>query len=110
MDIRSFQKLVVETVEAPLYAYLQEEPECGFSKRDIKKCKNLMFSYLGKLKKITAVTDEKILKQVKKTVLALNKLNSAPIIVFWKRMKEKPCGKSFKTAPSPAVFGIRTET
>ena len=49
MDIRSFQKLVVETVEAPLYAYLQEEPECGFSKRDIKKCKNLMFSYLGKL-------------------------------------------------------------
>ena len=34
-----------------------------------------MFSYLGKLKKITAVTDEKILKQVKKTVLALNKLN-----------------------------------
>ncbi len=75
MDIRSFQKLVVETVEAPLYAYLQEEPECGFSKRDIKKCKNLMFSYLGKLKKITAVTDEKILKQVKKTVLALNKLN-----------------------------------
>ena len=62
MDIRSFQKLVVETVEAPLYAYLQEEPECGFSKRDIKKCKNLMFSYLGKLKKITAVTDEKNLK------------------------------------------------
>ena len=99
MDIRSFQKLVVETVETPLYSYLQEEPECGFSKRDIKKCKNLMFSYLGKLKKITAVTDEKILKQVKKTV-----------IVFWKRMKEKPCGKSFKTAPSPAVFGIRTET
>ena len=38
MDIRSFQKLVVETVETPLYSYLQEEPECGFSKRDIKKC------------------------------------------------------------------------
>lgn len=75
MKIDLYKKAVKENVVAAMIDYLGEDEDCGYSKKDVKKCENLLFDYLDELGKLSNPTDELIMAQVKKIVLALNELN-----------------------------------
>ena len=55
--------------------YMSEDEDCGYSKKDVKKCERVLLKYLAKLNRLKNPTDETIMEQVKTVVLALNKLN-----------------------------------
>lgn len=75
MDIQIYKKQLQETVIFPMTDYINDCEDCGFTQKDIKKCEKLMLRYLFALEKMKKPTDEKIMKQVKALVLALNQLN-----------------------------------
>ena len=75
MKIDSYKKSVKENVVAALLDYMSEDEDCGYSKKDVNECENLLLEYLDNLSNLTNPTDELIMEQVKKVVLALNKLN-----------------------------------
>ncbi|MDE6441930.1 MAG: hypothetical protein K2L12_04145 [Clostridia bacterium] len=70
-----YKKKVEENVVAAMLDYMNEDEDCGYSKKDVKKCECLLLEYLDNLGKLAVLTDELIMAQVKKLVLALNKLN-----------------------------------
>ena len=75
MDIQVFKTQLQETVIAPMTDYMNDCEDCGFTKRDIKKCEKLILKYLTALEKMKKPTDETIMDHVKTLVLALNRLN-----------------------------------
>lgn len=75
MKTELYKKQVKENVVAAMLDYMLEEEDCGYSKKDVKKCECLLLEYLDKLSNITNPTDELIMEQVKNVVIALNKLN-----------------------------------
>lgn len=75
IDIESYKTKVHEKVGAGMLDCLTYAEDCGYSKKDIQKCENLLLRYLEALNKIKKPDDEYIMKQVKKVVLALNKFD-----------------------------------
>lgn len=75
MKNESYRKQVKENVVSAMLDYMSEDEDCGYSKKDVKKCERLLLKYLDKLGSLTNPTNELIMEQVKKVVLALNKLN-----------------------------------
>ena len=75
MKTESYKKQVKENVVATMLDYMTEDEDCGYSKKDVRKCKCLLLKYLDKLSNLANPTDELIMEQVKNVVLALNKLN-----------------------------------
>ena len=75
MKTELYIKQVKENVVSAMLDYMSEDEYCGYSKKDVKKCECLLLEYLDKLSSLTNPTDELILEQVKKVVIALNKLN-----------------------------------
>lgn len=75
MKAELYKKKVKENIVSAMLDYMSEDDDCGYSKRDIKKCERLLLKYLEKLGSLSNPTDELIMEQVKKVVLALNKLN-----------------------------------
>jgi hypothetical protein len=75
MKTELYKNQVQEKVAASMLDYLSEDEECGYSKKDVQKCEKLLSEYLDKLNRLEKPTDKTIMEQVKKTVLALNKLN-----------------------------------
>lgn len=69
-----YEKRVKENVVAEMLSFMSEG-DCGYSKKDVAKCESLLLEYLCQLSKLENATDELIMAQVKKLVLALNKLN-----------------------------------
>lgn len=70
-----YKKKVKENVISVMLGYMSEDEDCGYSKKDVKTCERLLLEYLDKLGNLSNPTDEVIMEQVKKVVLALNKLN-----------------------------------
>ncbi len=60
----------------PLIDIRNEEDDCGFCTRQVMALRKLLLKYLKKLAKLKAPTDEEILKQMKKLVHSINKLNN----------------------------------
>ena len=75
MNIDLYKKRVQDNVVDIMLDYMNEDADCGYSKKDVQKCERLILDYIVKLGKIKKSTDELIMAQVKKLVLALNKLN-----------------------------------
>lgn len=75
MKTESYKKKVKENIIPAMLDYTSEDDDCGYSKKDVKKCERLLLEYLDKLSRLSNPTDELIMEQVKKIVLALNKLN-----------------------------------
>lgn len=75
MDIKVYKKQLTETLIIPMTEYADEVGDCGFSKKDIKKCETLILQYLDALEKLQNPKNEEIMAQVEKLVLALNQLN-----------------------------------
>ena len=76
MDISKFKTMLSQQVIAPMIRFLQEwEDDCEFTLKDIQKCELILNQYLDSLADLSSPTDKDIMKLVKKTVLALNKLN-----------------------------------
>ena len=75
MDIKAYKKQLKETVVIPMKEYIKEVEDCGFSKKDIKKCEALILQYLTALEKLQNPKNEEIMAQVETLVLALNQLN-----------------------------------
>ena len=75
MNLDLYMKQLQDTVIHPMKAFLNDWDDCGFTKKDIDKCEALLLSYLTALAAMTNPSDREIMKQVKKLVLALNKLN-----------------------------------
>lgn len=75
MKVDFYKERVKENVVAAMYEYMREDEDCGYSKKDVQKCESLLLEYLDELFKPANSTDELIMAQVKKLVLALNKLN-----------------------------------
>ncbi|MBQ3489971.1 MAG: hypothetical protein IJA86_05225 [Clostridia bacterium] len=75
MDIKAYKKQLKETVIIPMMEFAGEVEDCGFSKKDIKKCEALILQYLSALEKLQNPQNEEIMAQVETLVLALNQLN-----------------------------------
>jgi len=75
MDIKAYKEQLKETIIVPMKEYMKEVEDCGFSKKDIKKCEALILEYLTALDKLQNPENESIMEQVEKLVLALNQLN-----------------------------------
>lgn len=75
MNIKQYKESLKNEVITPMTEYVTEEPDCGFTKRDVKKCEDIILKYLFALDGIKKPDDKKIMKEVKKVVIALNKLN-----------------------------------
>lgn len=75
MKTELYKNQVQEKVAVSMLDYLSEDEECGYSKKDVQKCEKLLSEYLDELNRLEKPTDKTIMEQVKKTVLALNKLN-----------------------------------
>lgn len=75
MDIKAYKKQLEEMVIIPMKEYAKEVEDCGFSKKDIKKCEALILQYLTALEKLRHPGNQEIMEQVEHLVLALNQLN-----------------------------------
>ena len=75
MEPEFYKKRVKENVVSELLDYMAEDEDCGYKKRDVKKCEHILFKYLASLGRLSAPSEQRIMEQVEKVVLALNKLN-----------------------------------
>lgn len=76
MNMQQFYDRIVEEVAGPMLDFMQECGEdASFSAFDVERCKMILKDYLDALAALAEKTDEAIMAQVRKTVLALNELN-----------------------------------
>lgn len=75
MNIEQFKQALKTTVIVPMIEYAADEHDCGFSKKDIAKCEEIILGYLSALDGIKKPDNRKIMREVKAVVIALNKLN-----------------------------------
>lgn len=75
MKTELYKRNVKEKIVFAMLDYMSEDDECGYSKKDVKKCERVLLKYLNKLGKLSRSTEDFIMEQVKKVVLDLNKLN-----------------------------------
>lgn len=78
MDIAKYKANADETVIAPMMEFLECDEcddDCGYTAKDVEKCRKLIYGYLDALGAMEAADDSAIMQQVKKLVLALNRLN-----------------------------------
>ncbi len=98
MNIKLHKENLKNEVITPMTEYLSEEPDCGFSKRDIAKCEDILLKYLSSLDGIKKPDDKKIMKEVKKAVLALNKLNKKTHYSIIETMEREAIWEIIQTA------------
>ena len=76
MDIAKYKIQVTEEIVEPMISFMED---CGedaeYTKKDVAKCETLILNYLSALEALAEPSDAAIMAQVKKVVLALNKLN-----------------------------------
>lgn len=75
MNITQYKALTTETVINPIIEYHDEWEIEEFTKEDIAQCEVLIHSYLDTLGALSTPTDEAIMAEVEKLVLALNELS-----------------------------------
>lgn len=75
MDIKAYKKRIEEEIVTPLVNIRNYEDDCGFCTRQVMMLKKLVIKYMKKLNKKKSPPNEKILKQMKKLIFAINKLN-----------------------------------
>ena len=76
MNVQKFYHRIAEEVAEPMLDFMQEcGDDAAFSAFDVERCKMILKDYLDVLAALAEPTDEAILAQVRKTVLALNELN-----------------------------------
>ncbi len=76
IDFIKYQNKVKTEISELLINAITEFPELGFKKKHIAKCEKILINYLKKLHNLKNINDDLILNEVKKVVLALNKLNA----------------------------------
>lgn len=76
--VEQYKQRMTEDIIAPMLEFMKEcGADCEFSAKDVERCRALLNGYLEALAALTNPTDEAILAQVEKVVLALNELNEA---------------------------------
>ena len=99
MDIKKYRSQLAEEVITPMTEYLEEDGECcGFSKKDIAKCEDIITKYLSNLASIKKTDDKKIMKEVKAVVIALNKLNKKTHYSLIETMEREAIWEIIQTA------------
>ena len=78
MDLMKFKHMLQENVIASMLDYMgEDEEDVGFGRDDVDKCGALLNGYLEALATMEDVSDEAIMAEVQRAVLALNELNEA---------------------------------
>ena len=76
MNIIKFKTMLANNIISPMIDYMEECGEdCEFDKKDVQECERILHEYLDALSALHTPADKDIMKCVKKSVLALNKLN-----------------------------------
>ena len=76
MDVKKFKAMLADHVISPLIEYMEiGSKDCEFRKTDVRKCEKILTKYLDTLAVLSPPSDKEIMKCVRMTVLALNKLN-----------------------------------
>ena len=80
MDLQIYKKEKLEKSIRSMVEYMdmakQENFDCGYTQKDVNKCKKILKHYVNSLIALKRkADDQKIMKCVEKAVKALNKLN-----------------------------------
>ena len=78
MHINQYKEKVIETIIEPMLSFMEywdDDDEFDYTVDDVETCKVLINNYLDALGAMVEPSDEAIMEQVKKLVLALNELN-----------------------------------
>lgn len=77
MELNAWKQRVADEVVTPICEYMAEYDVDDFSAEDVKACGALLENYLDALAALREPSDEAIMAEVEKVVLALNELNEA---------------------------------
>ena len=78
MNVQAFYDRIHEEVAEPMLDFMQEcGDDAAFSAADVECCRTLLKSYIDALNALPAPSDERIMSEVRRVVLALNELNEA---------------------------------
>lgn len=75
MDLNHYLEKLTNEVTGPILEYMAEAEIEDYTAGDVARCAELLQGYLTALVEMSEPTDEKIMAQVEKVVLALNDLN-----------------------------------
>ncbi len=75
MKLETYKQQLMQTLIEPIREYRAEAEIDDFTDEDIDQCKSLIDSYLEALAAMDEPTDEVIMAQVEKLILALNDLD-----------------------------------
>ncbi len=75
MKLELYKQQLMQTVIEPIREFKAEAEIDDFTDEDIEQCSVLLDSYLEALAAMDSPTDEAIMEQVEKLILALNDLN-----------------------------------
>lgn len=75
MEIELYKRQVKENIVSALLDYLSEDEECEYTEKDVQKSESILVEYLDNLSRLEHTSDSAIMKQVKRVVTSLNKLN-----------------------------------
>lgn len=74
MELKQYKKRLDDEIIEPLIEKRNEDDDCGFNSRQVMMVRKLVIKYAKSLSKLKG-KEEKILKQMKKLILELNKIN-----------------------------------
>lgn len=75
MDLNHYLNKLTEEVTDPILQYMTGAEIEDYTAEDVARCGELLKDYLTALAEMAEPTDERIMAQVEKVVLALNELN-----------------------------------
>ena len=74
MELKRYKKRLDDEIIEPLIEKRNSDDDCGFNSRQVMEVRKLVIKYAKTLSKLKG-KEEKILKQMKKLIYAINKVN-----------------------------------
>ena len=74
MELKQYKKRLDDEIIEPLIEKRNSDDDCGFNSRQVMEVRKLVIKYAKTLSKLKG-KEEKILKQMKKLIYAINKVN-----------------------------------
>lgn len=74
MELKQYKKRLDDEIIEPLIEKRNSDDDCGFNSRQVMGVRKLVIKYAKTLSKLKG-KEEKILKQMKKLIYAINKVN-----------------------------------
>jgi hypothetical protein len=74
MELKQYKKRLDDEIIEPLIEKRNSDDDCGFNSRQVMEVRKLVIKYAKTLSKLKG-KEEKVLKQMKKLIYAINKVN-----------------------------------